>query len=92
MLGVQHDQNNDRMGNTILVQITTNLKRIDEPTQVMIDIETKEGKQTGLLSNSAITCENLYTTEQTTIVKTLGNLPNSLMEKVDDALRASLGL
>jgi mRNA interferase MazF len=48
MLVVQNDRNNARMANTILVFITTNTSRIGEPTQVLVDLATPEGRASGL--------------------------------------------
>ena len=59
MLVIQNDRNNVRMTKTILATVTTNTTRISEPTQVFIGIATIEGQRTGLIANSAISCENL---------------------------------
>jgi len=60
-LVVQADHNNSRMANTIVVQITTNLRRVGEPSQLFIDPATAEGRPSGLVSPSAVTCENIAT-------------------------------
>ena len=91
VLVVQDDTNNARMTNTIVAFITTNTSRSHLPTQVLIDITTPEGQQSGLLAESVVTCENLITIAQSQARK-IGNLPPSLLRKVDDALKASLGL
>lgn len=92
MLVVQNDHNNARMANTILATITSNTSRIGEATQVLVDLATPDGNSSGLLSTSAISCENLITVRQTQIVRKLGVLPSSLMAQVDLALKAALGL
>jgi mRNA interferase MazF len=66
MLVVQNDRNNARMANTILATITTNISRSAEPTQVLIDPQTPEGRISGLLSRSVVSCENLLTVRQAT--------------------------
>ena len=91
VLVVQDDTNNARMTNTIVAFITTNTSRYHLPTQVLIDIMTPEGQQSGLLAESAVSCENLITIAQSQARK-IGSLPPSLLQKVDDALKASLGL
>jgi mRNA-degrading endonuclease toxin of MazEF toxin-antitoxin module len=45
-----------------------------------------------LAQNSAVKCENLHTLPLNLIVRTIGRMPNSLMQLVDDALRVSLAL
>ena len=91
-LVVQNDQSKQRMGNTIVAMITSTTHRTHQPTQVLVDITTPEGQQSGLRLTSAITCENLFTVEQRLIARTIGSLPPDTMKLVDDCLKASLGL
>jgi mRNA interferase MazF len=92
MLVVQNDPNNARMANSILTLITTNLSRSSEPTQVLIDVGTPEGRQSGLRQDSVVSCENILTVVQSDILRVIGHLPDALMRHVDDALKASLAL
>jgi mRNA interferase MazF len=92
MLVVQNDTNNARMANTILVFITTNLSRAAEPTQVLVDVQTPEGRTSGLKQTSVVSCENLLTVVQSDILRTIGRLPDRLMRRVDAALKVSLAL
>lgn len=92
MLVVQNDRNNTRMANTILVFITTNLSRAAEPTQVLIDLSTPEGKASGLKQTSVVSCENILTVVQADILQVIGHLPDTLMRQVDAALKESLAL
>ena len=72
--------------------ITSNISRADrEATQVLVDITTQDGRQTGLVHKSAVKCENLYTKLQRDMRK-IGAMPPGLMQKVNDALKASLEL
>ena len=92
MLVVQNNANNVRMANTILVFVTTNLARASEPTQVLIDVQTPEGQQSGLKQTSVVSCENILTVVQGDILRTIGHLPDVLLRRVDDALKVSLAL
>ena len=92
MLVVQNDTNNARMANTILAFITTNLARASEPTQVLRDVQSPEGRPSGLKQTSVVSCENLLTVAQGDILRTIGHLPDPLMQRVDQALKASLAL
>ena len=92
MLVVQNDRNNARMANTILVLITTNTSRAHEPTQVLIDPHTPEGKSSGLVAPSVVSCENIVTARQRKIVRKIGQLSPALLAKVAAALKASLEL
>jgi mRNA interferase MazF len=72
MLVVQKDLNNARMANTILVFITTNLAHAAEPTQVLVDVNTPEGRQSGLKQTSVVSCENILTVVQSDILERSG--------------------
>ena len=90
-LVVQCDVNNGRLDNTILAQITSRVRlATTEPTQLLLVVDSLEGKQSGLLSDSAVTCENLYTVKQDIISRTIGSLPLETMNRVDQCLIASL--
>jgi mRNA-degrading endonuclease toxin of MazEF toxin-antitoxin module len=89
---VQCDRNNPRLNSAVVAMITSNTSlALREPTQVFIDITTADGRQTGLVHNSAVKCENLYTKLQRDMRK-IGIMPVALMQQVDEALKASLEL
>ncbi len=89
---VQPDLNNGKLSNTIVAMITGTTHRTSLPTQLLIDVGTPDGHQSGLLRTSALTCENLFTIEQRLVIRRIGSLPLGLMSSVDDCLKASLGV
>jgi len=91
-LVVQSDRNNGRLANTIIVQITTNTRRVGEPTQLLVDPSTADGSSSGLVSRSAVGCENIATIHESRIVRGIGHLPSNMMRQIDDCLKAALGL
>jgi len=91
-LVVQNDHDNTRMAATILAQITTNLARAGEPTHPLIEASAIEGRHSGLLHDSLVSCNNLVTVELTRIHKVIGRLPATTMQRIDDCLKAALGL
>lgn len=92
-LVVQCDRNNSRLDNTILVQITSRTRFAHtEPTQLLIELNTPVGRQSGLLNDSAVACENLLTVRQDVITRKIGELPEDAMRQIDACLKASLGL
>jgi mRNA interferase MazF len=91
-LVVQSDALNQKISNTIIAQITSNLGRKGDPAHVLIDVSTPEGKQSGLLHDSLVSCNNLATVDATRINKVIGSLPDALMNQVDASLKAALGL
>jgi mRNA-degrading endonuclease toxin of MazEF toxin-antitoxin module len=92
-LVIQADRNNQKLQNTILAMISGNTRlATTEPTQLLIDPGTPDGKNSGLHGVSAVKCENLYTVSQADIVHVIGHLPASEMANVDTCLKASLDL
>ncbi len=91
-LVVQSDTQNRRIQNTIVVQITSNLKRVKEPTHLLIEVATPHGAQSGLLHDSLVSCINLATIHENRINKVIGSLAASAMVKINDCLKAALDL
>jgi mRNA interferase MazF len=92
VLVVQSDVENQRLKNTIVAQITSNLKRANEPTHLLIEVATPEGASAGLLHDSLVSCINLATIREDRIDKVIGFLSAPTMQKVNDCLKAALGL
>ncbi len=92
VLIVQNDRDNQRLTNTIVALVTKNLARVHEPTQLLIDVSTPEGSQSGLNQTSAVTCGNLFTVAQTKIRRVIGSLPQAAMTRIDACLKAALDL
>jgi mRNA-degrading endonuclease toxin of MazEF toxin-antitoxin module len=89
---VQSDHNNGRLLNTILVQVTSNTRLVGkEPTQVLIDVTTADGKQSGLKLTSAAKCENIATHPVSDIRHVIGRLLDSIMRHIHGALKQSDG-
>lgn len=91
-LVVQNDLDNRRLTNTIIAMITSQTKRALQLTQLLIDISTPDGALTGLRKNSVVNCVNLFTVEQTKILRTIGHLSAPLLRQIDDCLKLALGL
>lgn len=91
-LVVQNDADNQRLHNTVAAMITGNVSHAHEPTQLLIDPGTSDGRSSGLRGPSVVKCNVLVTVDQRTILRTLGRLPDSMMRQVDDCLKAALGI
>ena len=92
-LVVQADALNQHLDDTILALITgSRHRRVGAATQVVIDITTAEGQQTGLRFNSVIQCENLLVYDQALILRVLGRLSATAMEQINTGLKAALGI
>ena len=91
-LVIQNNKDNNRLLNTVVAQITGTTHRALEATQVLIETNTPQGKQSGLSFDSVVNCVNLVTLDKNRVLRQLGNLPDVLMQKVNDALKTALEL
>jgi mRNA interferase MazF len=89
---IQNDRDNGRLVNTIVAQITGTTHRALEATQVLVEVSTPEGRQSGLRFDSVVNCVNLATLPKDKVLRLLGSLPAVFMQKVNDALKAALEL
>jgi mRNA interferase MazF len=89
---VQNDRDNERLHNTIVAQITTNLSRASDSRHLFIDLSTAEGQQSGLLHDSVVSCTNLATVHEDRMGRVIGHLSESAIRRLDDCLKAALGL
>lgn len=89
-LVVQANNLGTRLPQTIVAMITSNLTRAGHASRISVSLATPEGKAAGLLSDSVIMTDNLATVLDTEIDRVIGVWLQ--MEKVDGALRHTLGL
>jgi mRNA interferase MazF len=92
VLVVQADHYNRKMSNTVVAMITTNLTRASEPSHLLIDISTPEGKFSGLLHSSVVNCNTLTTIRQDEVLRVLGSPAGSAMQRIDECLKAALAI
>src|SRR5438093_3348945 len=90
VLVVQNDRDNQRLQNTIVAQITSVTRRALEPTQLLIEIATPAGQQSGLRQNSVVNCVNLLKLDKGKVLRKLGSLPDAHMHEVDICLTSAL--
>lgn len=90
---VQWDRNNRKLRSTLVVVVTTNIRRVRvEPTQFLIDPAPAEGSSSGLTTLSAVKCENIFTVAQDRIRSFLGHLSDPMMQKLNGCLKIALEL
>jgi mRNA interferase MazF len=87
---VQADALNQSIDDTILALVTRT--RRGGATELLIDVTTPDGKQTGLVHTSIVDCKNLLTADQSLVYTTLGSLSASLLQGLESCLRSALGL
>lgn len=89
---IQNDRDNERLANTVIVQITTNLRARNEPTNLLIDISDPNGQQTGLLHDSLVSCNNIATIEISLVPRVIGIMTPHLLAQIDHCLKLALEL
>lgn len=92
VLVVQADSYNQRMTNTVVAQVTSTLTRAHDPAHLLVDISTPDGRQTGLLHNSVVSCNNLNTMAEQRILRRIGRLSPAQLLQIDQCLRTAMGL
>ena len=89
---VQADALNARLSNTVVAAVTSNTRRSGHASQLLIEAATPDGRACGLLHDSALTAENLFTVARSKVLRKIGRLPDPLLVQFDDCLRAALDL
>jgi mRNA interferase MazF len=89
---VQADTYNQTPRHVIVAEVSTNLGLVSDPANLLIEISASDGQATGFVQDSVVTCLHLVTMNEGRIGKLIGKLPPTLLQKVDDCLKAALGL
>jgi mRNA-degrading endonuclease toxin of MazEF toxin-antitoxin module len=58
----------------------------------VVEVATSDGKQTGLLFDSAVQCENIVTVDGQYIKRKIGTFTPVLLERTADCLKAALSI
>ncbi len=74
----------------VLAMISSNLDRAGHPSRVLVTVDSPEGRESGLRTDSVVMTDNLATVVDKQVDGVLGALPD--MSAVDTALRYTLGL
>lgn len=91
-LVIQNDRDNARMANTIVAQLTTNIRRAGADTQLLIDLQHPDWNSSGLLRPSVVNCSNLATISQQDVTKVIGSISVPTMQQVDHCLKTAIGI
>jgi mRNA interferase MazF len=90
---VQSNHNNVRLNDTIVAIVTKTTHRATrESTQLLIDINSPDGQQSGLLPTSAVKCEHLVTVSIADISRVIGSLTPAAMAQLEGCLKAALAI
>ena len=88
-LVVQADDLGTDLPQVIVAMITSKTFRANHPSRVLVELESKDGKSSGLLADSVVMTDNLATITTVAVDRVIGKLS---MGKIDKALKHTLGL
>lgn len=80
---IQNDIGNTYSPNTIVIPVTSSLKKLDQPTHVFLP------KSCGFLRDSMALCESQTTVSKSNIGKYITTLPENIMAKIAKAVSVS---
>jgi mRNA interferase MazF len=89
---VQSDAYAGTVGTLVVAEVTKNLTMKSDPACLFIDVNTPEGKATGLLIDSVVSSLVLVTVYTDTVAQVLGRLSPTLVQKLDACLKVGLAL
>jgi len=74
----------------IVAQVTSNIRRAHEDTQLLVDQSHADWQQSGLRLASVVNTSNLATVRQADIRRVIGSLSTTTMQLIDDCIRVAL--
>ncbi len=89
---VQSDAYTGAVSTVVVAEVTKNLAMASDPAHVFIDTSTLDGRATGLVRDSVVSCLVLVTVYTDTVAQGLGTLWPALMPELDGCLKTALGL
>jgi mRNA interferase MazF len=89
---IQNDADNNRMSNTIVAQVTSNISRSHEKTQLLIDPSHPDWPNSGLRLPSVVNCSNVTTIQQADVRQVIGSLSPTTMQEIEECLKIALGM
>ena len=88
---VQSDAYAGTVSALVVAEVTKNLTMADDPACLFIDANTAEGRATGLVRDSGVSCLVLVTVYADAVPEVLGALSPTMIQKLDDCLKAGWG-
>src|SRR5881394_349686 len=84
---VQSDVYAGVVSTLVVAEVTKNLTMAGDPACLFIDVNTPEGKATGLVRDSVVSCLLLVTVYADTVAGELGSLSAALIQQLDGCLK-----
>lgn len=89
---VQSDAYASTVSTVVVAEVTKKLTMKNDPACLFIDVSTPEGKATGLIVDSVVSSLVLDTVYADTVAQVLGSLSPVMKQKLNDCLKAGLGI
>src|SRR5438309_2456643 len=89
---VQSDAYAKTVGTLVVAEVTKNLALAKDPACLFVDANTPEGRATGLVRDSVVSCLVLVTVYADAVDRVLGTLSPTMKQTLNDCLKAALGL
>jgi mRNA-degrading endonuclease toxin of MazEF toxin-antitoxin module len=89
---VQSDVYAGTVSTLIVAEVAKNMNMANDPACLFIDANTVEGKATGVVRDSVVSCLLLVSVYADSVTLVLGTLSPIMVKKLDDCLRAGLGI
>src|SRR5947209_143048 len=89
---VQSDAYAGAVKTIVVAEVTRILTMAGDPACLFIDVNTPEGKATGLIRNSVVSCLVLVTVYTDTIAHVLGSLSVAMIQQLSACLKVALEL
>ena len=89
---IQADSYMGRLSTVIVAEITKNLALASDPACLFEDVNTPEGRATGLIHDSVLSCLLLATVDTDKVAQVLGSLSQNMKLKLNHCLKAAMGI
>lgn len=89
---VQSDAYAGRVGTLVVAEVTSNLTMATDPACLLVDTSTPEGRATGLVRDSVVSCLVLVTVYADSVAHGLGTLSPPMKLQLDNCLKSALDL
>src|SRR5208282_6683884 len=81
---VQSDAYTRKLSTLVVAEVTKNLTMVNDPACLFIDTSTPEGRATGLVHDSVVSCLVLVTVYADAVAQVLGMLPPTMNQRLHE--------
>jgi mRNA-degrading endonuclease toxin of MazEF toxin-antitoxin module len=89
---VQSDAYAGTVSTLVVAEVTKNLMMAGDRACLFIDVNSPDGKATGFMRDSVVSCLVLVTVYNDTVAQVLGSLSATMKQRLDGCLKVALGL